>query len=614
MGMSAARLLDVRIDRVPPRSDARLGLAGAVLCVGATGVAAAGAPSDAAVGRALLELLIVGVPIAAGVYVLRAEMKPAFAVALLTVGFSWSLTALSESSLSVPYTIGRLSTWLVFPGVVYLLLAFPDGDIEPGLDRILFGYVLVVSLVLFFGTAPLVTAYPSHTPWATCTADCPANAVALVSRPPVWLSKVILLREWMVELFWVGMFVSMLRRWRAGSPLRRRVMGPVFLSAVALGLCHCAFHTTRELGAPPATVVALGAAWTFCIVLVCAAIFLALVWRRTLRAGAMRRLGAALRAGDPTPAAQIALAEALGDPTLQLLIRDVRSGAWRDPGGRSVDPPRAPDGGHAVTMIGDDEAEPQAALVHDVALRDDEELLDDARGMVLASLRQEQLMKSLVTAMGDLDESRRRISEAAVLERARIERDLHDGAQQQIIALRIKADMAEQLLKDDPAAGIEAVHKLGLHADRALTELRFLARGIYPALLTDHGLVDALHAMGRDAGIPVHVSPNGVTRHPIETESAVYFTCVEAIQNATKHATGATGVWITLDQSGGVLRFTVRDDGSGFSAGATDGHGLRNMRDRIEAVHGRLTVETTPGYGTMIIGEVDVRRSPVSTS
>lgn len=604
MAISARRLFGVQIDRSAPRSDTRLGVAAGVLCLGAAAMAASGAPSDAAVGRALLELLIVGVPIAAGLYALRAELNPAFAAALLAVGSSWSLTALSESSLSVPYTVGRLATWLVFPGVVYLLLAFPDGHVASGLDRALFIFVLVLSLVLFYGTAPLVLAYPPHTPWATCSTNCPANAVALVSRQPMWLSQVVLVREWLVMLLWVGMFVSMLRRWRAASPMRRTVMAPVLVSGVALGVCHIAFHATRELGAPASTVEDLGSAWTVCIVLVCGAIFFALIWRRTLLAGALRGLGAALQASDAPLAVRDALAEALGDPTLQLLIRDGRSQAWRDAGGHPVEVPGPTDARRAVTTIGDDQIEPEVALVHDPALRDDRELLDDIAGMVLASLRHEQLMSSLVAAMSDLEDSRRRIAEAADVERARIERDLHDGAQQQLVALRIRADLAEELLKSDPAAGIEEIHKLGRYADRALADLRALARGVYPVLLGDLGLADALLSMAREAVLPVHVSTRGVTRHPTEVESAVYFTCVEATQNAIKHAAGATGVWITLAEADGVLRFSVQDDGPGFSPDVSDGRGLQNMRDRIEAVGGRLCIETVDTGGTRVVGRV----------
>jgi signal transduction histidine kinase len=422
------------------------------------------------------------------------------------------------------------------------------------------------------------------------------------------------MREWLVMVLWVGMFASMLRRWRAASPMRRTVMAPVLVSAIALGICHIAFHATRELGVPAVTVEALGSAWTLGIVIVCGAIFFALVWRRTLLAGALRGLGAALQASDAPSAVRDALAQALRDPTLQLLIRDGRSGTWRDASGHPVAEPETSDVRRAVTAIGDEQAEPRVALVHDVALRDDPELLDDIGGMVLASLRHEQLMSSLIAAMSDLEESRRRIAEAGDVERARIERDLHDGAQAQLVALRVRADLAEEMLKTDPAAGIEEIHKLGLYADRALADLRALARGVYPVLLSDLGLTDALRSMAREAALPVHVTVRGVRRHPIEVESAVYFTCLEATQNAIKHATGATGVWITLEEAAGALGFCVQDDGPGFSPRASEGRGLNNMRDRIEAVGGRLTIEAVDTGGTRVVGRVSAgSRAPAST-
>ena len=246
------------------------------------------------------------------------------------------------------------------------------------------------------------------------------------------------------------------------------------------------------------------------------------------------------------------------------------------------------------------------ALVHDVALLDDRELLDGVSGMVLAGWRHERLTADLGQAMTDLEDSRRRIAEAADLERARIERDLHDGAQQRLIALRIRLGLAEELLKTDPGAGVEEVHELGFEAERALDELRSLAHGVYPPLLTDRGLPDALRSVAAQAPMPVHVVAVGVTRHPIEIESAVYFTCVEALQNALKHADGATGVWIKLSQTRTSLRFEIRDDGPGFTPGEHDGRGLRNMHDRIEAIGGELTVDATPGHGTRVIGSVQL--------
>src|SRR5206468_2852897 len=138
-------------------------------------------------------------------------------------------TALGQTSASIPYTVGRIATWCVFPGVIFLLLAFPDGRVAPGLDRVLLFGILGVMAFLFIGTAPLVAAFPAKTLWATCTTDCPANAVFVLDHQPSWLPQLILVREWLVELLWLGVFWSMLRRFRVASPLQRRALGPVFV-------------------------------------------------------------------------------------------------------------------------------------------------------------------------------------------------------------------------------------------------------------------------------------------------------------------------------------------------------------------------------------------------
>jgi signal transduction histidine kinase len=258
----------------------------------------------------------------------------------------------------------------------------------------------------------------------------------------------------------------------------------------------------------------------------------------------------------------------------------------------------------AVTAIGTDDGRHDVEMIHDVALLDDQELLDGVSGIVLAGWRHERLAADLGRAMSDLDDSRRRIAEAADQERARIERDLHDGAQQRLVALRIRLGLTEERLKTDPSAGIHEVHELGFEAERTLEELRSLAHGVYPSLLTDRGLADALRSVAAQVPMPVDVVAVAVTRHPIEIESAVYFSCVEALQNALKHAGGATGVWIELRQTRKRLTFGVLDDGPGFAPDDHDGRGLRNMHDRIEAIGRDLTVDSKAGHGTRVIGSV----------
>ena len=580
-------------------------LAGGLVSVAAVALATSGAPSNAAFGRGLLELLIVGTPIAAGLYALRAPVSANFGIALLLVGFLWSLTALAESSLSVPHTIGRLSTWLIFPCVVYLLLAFPHGRIDKGLDRGLFFGVVAVMLFLFFGTAPFVQAFPTKTLWSTCTSDCPANALFVLDRQPAFLTEVILVREWLIEVLWLGLFFSMFRRWRAASPLEQRTIGPAFAVAALLGLFHIAHITARQLGAPADTVIALSSAWTFCIVAVCAAFLLGLFRRRMLLADALARLSVTLRFSGDRSEVRAALAAALSDSTIELLFHDRDSDAWRDARGRAVEWPQPVGVGRASTEFGAHAGVDEVVLLHDAALRSDQDLVDGAGAMVLAGSRHQALESELATAMGDLEDSRRRIAQAADLERARIERDLHDGAQQRLVALRISLALAEEDLDTNPTAALERLHALGFEAENALEELRSLAQGVYPSLLADRGLDDALKSLAGSGPVPVHVVAVGLTRHATEIESAVYFTCVEALQNAMKHA-GASAVWIRLTQTCRMLRFEVRDDGAGFAPDHHEGRGVRNMHDRIEAIRGRLTIEAAPDRGTVVAGSIEL--------
>jgi signal transduction histidine kinase len=607
MAMSYAQeVMGSRARRAPDAWEARVGLAGVVVCVVAVWLAAAGVPGDQAFGRGLLELLIVGVPIAAGLYALRQPGNQGFGVALLGIGFLWSLTALTTSSASVPFTIGRLTTWMILPCVVWLLLAFPYGRIEPGLDRAIFVGFVCVAVLLFFGTAPFVQAFPGKTLWSPCTSHCPANALFVLDKQPALLTQVIYVREWLIELLWIGLVYSMWRRWRAASPLRRRAMVPAFVAGTLLGVFQCAHVTCRQLGVDADTVVTLSSLWTLCIVAVCAAFLAGLIRRRMLLAGTLAGLGGALHVSDEPSNVRDALRTALGDKTTDLLFRDPdpASDGWRDVRDHPVQLPQDPGPDRAVTGLDTGEGRQEVAIVHDVALLDDRELLDGVSAMVLASWRHERLTADLERAMTELDDSRRRIAEAADMERAQIQRDLHDGAQQRLIALRIRLGMAEDLLASDPEAGVESVHRLGFEAEEALDELRSLAREVYPPTLTDLGLPGALNTVAGQAPVPVHVTTSGVTRQPIEIESAVYFTCVEALQNAVKHAHDATGIWIVLRQSRTCLRFEVHDDGAGFAPGGHDGHGLRNMRDRIEAIGGELTIVAEPGRGTRVSGTV----------
>ena len=204
----------------------------------------------------------------------------------------------------------------------------------------------------------------------------------------------------------------------------------------------------------------------------------------------------------------------------------------------------------------------------------------------------------------DLRASRQRLVTAQDEARRRLERNIHDGAQQDLVALAIKLRLAAMAVDGDPAAQI--LGELQSDATRALENLRDLARGIYPPLLADLGLTAALSAQASKSAVPVAVEADGIGRFSQDTEAAVYFCCLEALQNISKYA-GATQARICLQMQNGTLRFTVSDDGAGYDARHTPlGSGQRNMADRLAALGGRLEVRSAPRQGTTITGHLPV--------
>jgi signal transduction histidine kinase len=207
----------------------------------------------------------------------------------------------------------------------------------------------------------------------------------------------------------------------------------------------------------------------------------------------------------------------------------------------------------------------------------------------------------------DLKASRQRIVAAQDERAKKLERNIHDGAQQQLVALAVKLGLVERLLRSDAEKAEAMLAEVKGEANDALENLRDLARGIYPPLLADQGLAAALTAQARKVPIPVDVLPDGIGRYPEETEAAVYFSCLEALQNVTKYA-GASQVTVRLTQATGSLRFEVSDDGRGFDPVVIGhGSGLQGIADRLASLGGTLDVRSAPGSGTTIAGDVPVR-------
>ncbi|MFN2452535.1 MAG: histidine kinase, partial [Candidatus Dormibacteria bacterium] len=234
----------------------------------------------------------------------------------------------------------------------------------------------------------------------------------------------------------------------------------------------------------------------------------------------------------------------------------------------------------------------------------EEKLLDDLAHQAGLVLRNVGLTADLQARLADLRASRQRLVAAQDEERRRLERNLHDGAQQHLVAIKVKLGLAELFAVKDPARTAGLLEQLKGDTDETLQTLRDLARGIYPPLLAEQGLVVALEAQARKATLPVHIEASGVGRYPQELEAAVYFCCLEALQNVQKYA-GATRAMVIIKDGDGRLEFAINDDGGGFDVGATRrGTGLQNMVDRLEALGGGMELRSAPGEGTALTGRI----------
>jgi signal transduction histidine kinase len=298
-----------------------------------------------------------------------------------------------------------------------------------------------------------------------------------------------------------------------------------------------------------------------------------------------------------------ALRTALSDPSLQLL-RPAESGTWIAEDRAEASLPAAAEG-RAATFVGQED-QPLAAIVHDPALLEQPELLDAVVRVLRLALENERLESELREQLQAVTESRERIVTAAEEERRRVERDLHDGAQQRLVGVMLALQQArssadaeavpEEVRRDLDAATRETTE--------AVRELRELARGIHPAILEDEGLGAAVAALARRAGIPVDVRVELDGRLPRLVESTSYFTIAEALTNTQRHAQ-ASQATVEIFRKGDALESNVSDDGRG-GASPDRGSGLRGLADRVTALGGRLEVDSEAGRGTRITVTIPV--------
>jgi signal transduction histidine kinase len=552
-------------------------------------------------------VLAVVLPVGFGLFRLARRSDDRFARLLVATGVLWSLTILALSSDSTLYSLGRIAVWLAELALVYLLLAFPYGRLTTTVERVLASAAALVAALLYLPTA-FFAQFPEPTPWTACGAHCPRNAFAPGHSSPAFAHDFMRpLRETLTVLLFAGVAALLARRARRGPRVMRRAVAPVAALALVRVAALAAYDVMRGAGVSSGAADVFGWIYAFSLPALALSFAAGLLGQRLFVANALQRLTLGLRSNARAAQLRTALAEALDDPTLRIVYwLQGDPGRWVDETGWPVKPPDPDEERQhrrAVTEVAAD-GRRLAAIVHDITLSRDPALVRAATSYALGALENERLVGQLNASLRELSDSRARIVAVADQERRNIERDLHDGAQQRLVVLRIKLGLVADRLEAESPESANVVRALEEDVEGTIDEVRSFARGVYPSLLAERGLSEALGAAGRTAPLPTSVDADGIGRHPPELEATVYFACMEALQNAAKHASGARGAAIAVSQDGR-LRFEVRDDGAGFSPRETAyGTGLTNLRDRLAAVGGELGVESAPGEGTTITGVI----------
>ncbi len=454
--------------------------------------------------------------------------------------------------------------------------------------------VLVVHGVLEVFTSPgSISTLP-----ISYSCQC-AHTFPFVSNPGVFH---VLLTEAKISVVVIGVAVLALvvRRWRRSSGPARRALNPLWFAGLATG---AALILEALLGFAPLTAAQTSAEAAIVAVIwlsVPVALLAGLVRIRQSRSAVAELVVALGRAPGPTGVQQ-ALASALGDPSLCVCYWAPESRSYVDADGRDADP--VPAAGRAATELTADGA-PLAMLVHDSELLDQRPLLDAVAAAAGLALQNARLQAALAAQLAEVRASRARIVQAGLDERRKVERDLHDGAQQRLLALALTISMIGDRVAGAPGADPRLPRLVDAARDEigaAIGELRELGRGIHPAVLTSEGLGAAAETLAALAPLPVATRVE-TFRYPVPVEATAYFVIAEALANIARHA-HATRAQVTARRHDGQLTVEITDDGIG-GAPARGGTGLTGLADRVAALGGQLTVTSPPGHGTTIWAEL----------
>ena len=502
-------------------------------------------------------------------------------------GFAWLVAATGFSDLPLLFTFGSMLSSVYFAVVMHLLLAFPTGKLQSRLEEriVRFSYLLTTVAVIPFW----LFADPAE---LDCS-ECPENVILISANKTLVDVATVIFN--LAAVLLVGTVLAILvQRWRRATASQRRLLVPIYSAGVAVIIM---LIVTVALQAGGLDHSALDALWVAAMVPfgLVPYLFLATLARaRMIQSGAagelMARLSEAPRPGE----LREALSRALGDPSLELVYWLPEDERFVDARGRPVELPGS-GSGRGVTKV-EREGGCVAAIVHDALILDRQ--LDAIGAAAAMALENERLDAELRAKVEELRASRSRMLRVGLEERRRLERDLHDGAQQRLVSMALNMRLARGKLRDDPEGAEQLLEGAGCELEAALAELRELARGIHPAVLTDRGLDTALETLAHRAPVPVELRKLPGERLPEAIELAAYFVVSEALANVAKYAQ-ASHAEVSVERENGRLMVEVADDGVG-GADPENGTGLRGLVDRLAVIEGRLEIDSPRGRGTTI--------------
>jgi signal transduction histidine kinase len=589
-----------------PRVRTAIALGGLVAAVGGgLLLATSGHLVDPVAFGIQLCLMVIGTVAAALVWIKRRPENRVgpllLALALVTAG-----VALEGANDEILHSLGVALEPAFFLLAYLVVFAFPDG--RTGRPELL----LLAGMSLYFLLAFVPWLFFSSVvvgggPLFGCNESCPANGLMIADRPNIanWSGTDM---AWAVIALLTATIVLLAVRLATASRPRRRTLLPVYVPALVLSIPLLAFHGfaagVLHLGAE--TLDNLG--WTVTVARVAMPFgFLLAIAQASVFAGsALTRLMGQIGGNPSAQRLREIVAGALDDPSVELAFRVDGDDGFVDSRGEPVAGVTARDG-RATSLVGR-QGDTVAAIWHDPALNTDPELVNAASQAVLLALENGRLQAELRTTTDQLAASHTRMAAAGAAERRRVERDLHDGAQQQLVALQIKVALARELAPSDSEVAARLAD-VGYGLEDVLSELREFAHGAAPPLLRKSGLRGALASAAQRSTPPATLSADGIDRYPNEVETAVYFCCLEALQNVRKHAGPGAHAEVRISEHADELWFEIVDDGVGCEVESDRGSGigLTNMSERVSALRGTLDVDSVAGHGMSVRGRIPLR-------